>query len=162
MRKGRRLAIDVGKARIGLAISDQDGILATPLATVNRLDDLADSARAVAAQVADYVLLESYVGLPLNLQGLFTPSTQDAIDVAHALQAVLECEIRFIDERMTTVTAAAQLRAAGKSAKTSRAVIDQAAAVIILEQALSFEKSSGQNPGTALAVYPGTQKGSDA
>jgi putative Holliday junction resolvase len=150
MRKGRRLAVDVGKARVGLAISDQDGILASPFATVNRQESLSDSVSAVSAAIEDFSFIEAYVGLPVSLSGGSTPSTQDAIDFAHALSRELTLEVRFIDERLTTVSASANLRLAGKNAKNSRGVIDQEAAAIILEQALAGEKLSGTQPGQAL------------
>ena len=150
MRKGRRLAVDVGKARVGLAISDQDGILASPFATVSRQESLNDSVSAVAAAIDDYSFIEAYVGLPVSLSGGSTPSTQDAIDFAFALSRVLDIDVRFIDERLTTVSASANLRLAGKNAKNSRGVIDQEAAAIILEQALAGEKLSGTQPGNAL------------
>ena len=150
MRKGRRLAVDVGKARVGLAISDQDGILASPFATVGRSAGLSESVLAVASAIADYSFIEVYVGLPVSLAGGSTPSTQDAVDFAFALSRELNLEVRFIDERLTTVSAGANLRLAGKNAKNSRGVIDQEAAAIILEQALAGEKLSGTQPGQAL------------
>ena len=150
MRKGRRLAVDVGKARVGLAISDQDGILASPFSTVSREDTLHDSVSAVAAAIDDYSFIEAYVGLPVSLSGGSTPSTQDAIDFAFALSRELGIEVRFIDERLTTVSASAHLRLAGKNTKNSRGVIDQEAAAIILEQALAGEKLSGTQPGHSL------------
>lgn len=154
MRKGRRLAVDVGKARIGLAISDQDGILATPFETVARQETIEASATAVAKAVDDYFFIEAYVGLPLSLNGSHTPSTADAIALAHAIAAVLAVEVRLIDERLTTVSASANLRLAGKNAKTSRSVIDQEAAAIILEQALAGERATGNPAGSPLSAFP--------
>ena len=154
MRKGRRLAVDVGKARIGLAISDQDGILATPFETVARQETIQASAAAVAKAVDDYFFLEAYVGLPLSLNGSHTPSTADAIALAHAIAGALDVEVRLIDERLTTVSASANLRLAGKNAKTSRSVIDQEAAAIILEQALAGERATGNPAGSPLSAFP--------
>jgi putative Holliday junction resolvase len=154
MRKGRRLAVDVGKARIGLAISDQDGILATPFETVARLESIPDSAAAVAKAVDDYAFLEVYVGFPLSLNGNHTPSTSDAVALAHAIASVMGIEVRLVDERLTTVSASANLRLAGRNAKNSRSVIDQEAAAIILEQALAGEKSTGIQPGWPLSDHP--------
>jgi putative holliday junction resolvase len=154
MRKGRRLAVDVGKARIGLAISDQDGILATPFETVARLDSVTASATAIAKAVDDYTFLEAYVGLPLSLSGGHTPSTSDALALAHEISRALDIEVRLVDERLTTVSASANLRLAGRNAKNSRSVIDQEAAAIILEQALSGEKSTGNQPGRPLSDFP--------
>jgi putative holliday junction resolvase len=154
MRKGRRLAVDVGKARIGLAISDQDGILATPFETVARQETIEASAAAVAKAVEDYFFLEAYVGLPLSLNGSHTPSTADAIALAHAVAAALGVEVRLVDERLTTVTASANLRLAGRNAKNSRSVIDQEAAAIILEQALAGERATGNPAGSPLSAFP--------
>lgn len=154
MRKGRRLAVDVGKARIGLAISDQDGILATPFETVLRRETIGESATAVAKAVEDYFFLEAYVGLPLSLSGAHTPSTADAILLAHAIASVMNVPVRMVDERLTTVSASANLRLAGKNAKNSRSVIDQEAAAIILEQALSGERATGNPAGRPVEEFP--------
>ena len=153
MRRGRRLAVDVGKARVGLAISDQDGILATPFETVQRQATAADTATKVRQAIDDFVFIEGYVGLPLSLSGAATPSTADALLVAYAIADAVDFEIRLVDERLTTVSAAANLRIAGKNAKNSRSIIDQEAAAIILEQALSGEKATGNQPGTALSSH---------
>ena len=153
MRNGRRLAVDAGKARVGLAISDQDGILAVPFETVARLESLADTGEAVAKAIDDYSFIEVYVGLPLSLSGLPTPSTTDAVSLAQAISAATHLPVRLIDERLTTVSAAANLRLAGRNAKNSRSVIDQESAAIILEQALSGERSTGNPPGVALEDY---------
>jgi putative holliday junction resolvase len=150
MRKGRRLGIDVGKARVGLAISDQDGILATPFQTVPRQNTPQETASLIGKAIDDYVFLEAYVGLPVSLAGTSTESTIDALRVAYAISEVCGLEIRLVDERLTTVSASANLRLAGKTAKNSRSVIDQEAAAIILEQALATEKNSGTPPGKAL------------
>ena len=148
MRKGRRIAVDVGKARIGVAISDQDGILATPFETVPRdLASLDNTVSLIRVAVEDYAFLELYVGLPIGLGGNSTPSTDDAVLVGEALASALELPVRYIDERLTTVSAAANLRLAGKTSKSSRSVIDQEAAAIILEQALQQEKQLGSAPG---------------
>ena len=157
MRKGRRLAVDVGKARIGLAISDQDGILATPFQTVARLEALELSAAAVCKSIDDFTFIEVYVGLPLNLQGKPTPSTQDALDLAQAIADSLAVPVRLIDERLTTVTASANLRLAGKNSKNSRHIVDQEAAAIILEQALNSERATNSVPGISIADYLGRQ-----
>jgi len=151
MRKGRRLAVDVGKARVGLAISDQDGILATPFETVQRRATAVETAQAIRSAIDDFVFLEGYVGLPLSLSGTPTPSTDDALLIAFAIADAVDFEIRLVDERLTTVSAAANLRIAGKNAKNSRSVIDQEAAAIILEQALSGEKATGNQPGNPLS-----------
>ena len=160
MRPGRRLAIDVGKARIGVAICDTNGILASGLATVARQPDLADSVRLIVATVERNDInmndvLEIYVGLPTNLKGQDTESTRDALSVARALSLVASAEVRLIDERLTTVSAAAALRSSGVSSRKGRGFIDQIAATLILEQALAVEKASGHAPGADLSDFAG-------
>ena len=150
MRKGRRLSVDVGRARVGLALSDIDGILASPFETVPRAETLDETALAISTAVEDHDFLEIYVGLPISLGGGSTPSTQDAINLAYAIQRRLGVEVRFIDERLSTVSASANLRLAGRNAKNSRSVIDQEAAAIILEQALAIEKSTLAAPGQPI------------
>jgi putative Holliday junction resolvase len=147
VRSGRRLAIDVGKVRVGLAISDQSGILASPLATIKRHDSNSETIDALLGEIAEYSLLEIYVGLPISLSGDNTASTQDAIDLALELEKRLSTPIRFIDERLTTVSATANLRQHGISAKNQRKIIDQEAAALILENALNQERVQGTPPG---------------
>lgn len=143
MRPGVRLGIDVGRVRVGVARSDRDGLLATPVETIHRdgLDDLVQRIRALADELD---VVELVVGLPLSLSGGDTASTQDARDVAAALAAV--APVRLVDERLSTVTAQAGMRQAGRSARRQRAVIDQAAAVVILQHALDAERA-GRVPG---------------
>jgi putative Holliday junction resolvase len=153
MRFGRRLAVDVGKVRIGLAISDPHGILASPLSNVPRLPTLEETMVALKTAVAEYEILEIYVGLPSSLAGRETASTRDAIDFAMYLQKSEIAEVRFIDERLTSVSANQILRAAGKNSKQSRHVVDQVAATIILEQALELERKSTVQPGKSVIEF---------
>lgn len=153
MRLGRRLAIDVGKVRIGLAISDQQGLLATPFATIQRKESDVETVEDLRNAVDDYDFVEIYVGLPLNLSGNHTPSTENALALAFQIEESLGTAVRMIDERLTTVTAAATLRGQGKSSKSARSIIDQEAAAIILEHALNQEKLSGQAPGRSLSEF---------
>lgn len=150
MRRGIRFGVDVGKARIGIARSDPDGLLAVPLETVKRdLEGETHLAR-IAELVKEYEALELIVGHPLNMRGESTPSTEDAVGVAQALAAIVDAPVRLLDERLTTVSAAKQFRAAGKQASRSRQVIDQAAAVVLLQDALDRERQHGLPPGTEL------------
>jgi len=128
--RGRRLGIDVGTVRIGVAVSDPDGILATPVETVRRD---AKHLRRLAALVDEYEAVEVVVGLPRTLADRAGASAQDAIAVADSLAAKIEVPVRLADERLTTVSAARSLRDAGVRAKAQRGVIDQAAAVAILQ-----------------------------
>lgn len=151
LRPGRRLAIDVGRARIGLAISDIHAILASPLATVQRVESIEDSVYTVLREVHDAgELLEIYVGVPLNLKGESTLSTDDSLSFAKAMGSVTEVPVRLLDERLTTSTANAQLKQVGKSQKDARSTIDQMAAVAILEFALSVESNTGKEPGLSI------------
>ena len=154
LRPGRRLAVDVGKARIGVAITDAHAILASPLATVSRQDDMQSCIQQIielAANEGD--LLEIYVGVPINLKGSATESTEDAIVFAESMAATANVEVLLIDERMTTSIANTQLLAIGKSQKSARSTIDQMAAVAILEYALTVERNSGQRPGLTVTDW---------
>lgn len=130
----RRLAVDVGSARIGLAISE--GSLALPLETVSASADAVSHIQELALSRAVTVI---YVGLPLNLRGEFTASTSKAIDFAQQL-AEVGLPVRMIDERLTTKSAQSMLQKAGKKAKESREYIDAQAAALILEFALNSER----------------------
>ncbi|RLP77062.1 Holliday junction resolvase RuvX [Mycetocola tolaasinivorans] len=152
-RRGVRLGIDVGKARIGVARSDRDGLLATPVETVARAEDGSDIAK-IREHIAELEPLEIVVGLPLSLSGDRTPSTEDAVGFAEAL-ARLGTPVRLVDERLSTVTAHAAMRGVGRSQKKSRGVIDQVAAVIILQHALDTERGRGSAPGEPVLVNEG-------
>ena len=154
LRPGRRLAVDVGQARVGLAVTDIHAILASPLATVARLKSTTDSVDAVLLALAEVgEVLEIYVGVPINLQGKSTLSTDDALSFAEELQEASGLEVRLIDERLTTSMANNQLKQIGKSQKDARSTIDQMAAVAILEFALSVEKNTGLAPGLSIQEW---------
>ncbi|MFS0733076.1 Holliday junction resolvase RuvX [Microbacterium sp. 1P10UB] len=146
-RRGVRIGVDVGKARVGVARSDPDGLLAVPVETVLR-------AKAAVARITalaeEYSATEILVGLPLNMRGEDTASTQDARDFAAAVAAASVVPVRLVDERLSTVSAHAALRDAGRSQRNSRSIVDQVAAVVLLQQALDVEKSSGRPPGTPV------------
>ncbi len=131
--RGRRLGVDVGSVRVGVASSDPDGILATPVETVRR-DRSGKHLRRLAELAAELEVVEVIVGLPRTLADRIGASAQDAIELAGALaERVAPVPVRLADERLTTVTAQRSLRAAGVRAKDQRSVIDQAAAVAILQ-----------------------------
>lgn len=130
---GRRLGIDVGTVRIGVAVSDPDAILATPVETVRR-DSRGGHLRRLARLAAELQVIEVVVGLPRTLANRSGPSAADAVALADALAAKVDpVPVRLADERLTTVSAARSLREAGVRAKDQRAKIDQAAAVAILQ-----------------------------
>lgn len=151
MRPGTRLGVDVGRARVGVATCDREGLLATPVATLARAD--ADE-RAFRLLVAEYAPIEIVVGLPLSLGGGDTPSTTDARDLATSLAGWVDIPVRLVDERLSTVSAQRALHAAGRRTKGSRPVIDQVAAVIILQNALDHERSAGRPPGATVDPDP--------
>jgi putative holliday junction resolvase len=151
---GRRLGIDVGSVRIGVACSDPDGILATPVATVRR-DRSGKHLRRLADLAAELEVVEVIVGLPRTLANRTGASAQDAIDMADKLTEVLArrvgpIPVRLADERLTTVSAQRALRSAGVRAREQRAVIDQAAAVAILQGWLDERRA--MSPGEVNGV----------
>jgi putative Holliday junction resolvase len=152
MRPGVRLGVDVGKARVGVARSDRDGLLATPVATLARGDTTMSELRMVVSELEP---IEIVVGLPLSLSGADTASTTDARDFAHEVAGWADATVRLVDERLSTVTAQRQLRESGRRAKGSRPVIDQVAAVIILQNALDFERTAGRPPGEPVDPHEG-------
>jgi len=147
MRSGVRLGVDVGTVRIGVARSDFHGMLATPVETVTR--GAADSAR-IAALVLELEAIEVIVGLPLALSGRHTASTADAVAFAQGLARMVTVPVRLVDERLSTVSAQAAVRASGRTTKQTRSVIDQVAAVIILQHALDIERARNTPPGSAV------------
>jgi putative Holliday junction resolvase len=149
VRQGVRLGVDVGTVRVGLARSDRDGLLATPLETVQRRGaPVGPVVEAVLAAARDLDAIEIVVGLPVALSGRDTASTADARAVARALAAAAgDVPVRLVDERLTTVSATSALHASGRSTRRSRSMIDQVAAVILLQHALDVERSRGEPPG---------------
>ncbi|WP_349903076.1 Holliday junction resolvase RuvX [Parafrigoribacterium humi] len=156
MRSGVRIGVDVGKARIGVSRSDFHGMLATPVATVARGDgDFAEILRLAGEENA----VEIVVGLPLALSGAHTASTSDATEFAAELDSRTELDVRLVDERLSTVSAQRALRASGRDTRSSRQIIDQVAAVIILQHALDFERSAGIPPGVLVHSDEGSDRG---
>ena len=145
MRPGVRLGIDPGDARIGVARSDPTGFLAMPVETVRR--GRGDLSR-IARLVRDDEAVEVVVGLPRSMSGSEGPAAVKARDFARALAArVAPVPVRLQDERLTTVSAEAMLRDRGIKGASRRAVVDQAAAVLILQYALDAERETGRPPG---------------
>jgi putative Holliday junction resolvase len=146
-RRGVRVGLDWGDARIGVARCDPDGILATPYATV------AAGEREVAdllAVLAELEPLEVVVGLPTTLAGTEGPATRKVREHAGRLAAATAVPVRLVDERLTTVEVSRRMREGGRRARDQRSVIDAAAAAAILEHALSVERSRDQPPGELL------------
>ncbi|MBS1693422.1 MAG: Holliday junction resolvase RuvX [Actinobacteria bacterium] len=140
--RGRRLGIDAGSARIGVAVSDPDAILATPVETVQRDRRGGRHVRRLAQLVAEFEAVEVVVGLPRTLADRIGPAARDAMDLADALgRRIAPTPVRLADERLTTVSAQRSLREAGVRAKNQRAMIDQAAAVGILQSWLDQRRA---------------------
>lgn len=149
MRHGVRLGIDPGEARIGVARSDPSGILATPVETVARGEG--DLAR-LAAILEEEAAVEVVVGLPRSLSGREGPSAARVRAFATELaRTVAPVPVRLCDERLSTVSAEGMLRERGKKGAGRRAVVDQAAAVVILQAALDMERARGTAPGELVA-----------
>lgn len=145
MRRGIRVGIDVGSVRIGVARTDPSAVLAVPVETVARGDG--DLTR-IAAIVAEHEAMEIIVGLPLSMSGRPGPAAAAAREFAEVLVPVVApVPVRLVDERLTTVSATRDLRAAGRTSRNSRAVVDQAAAVAIVQYAVDLERASGDAPG---------------
>lgn len=149
VRTGVRIGIDPGDARIGVARSDPSGLLATPVETVRRgRGDVDRIAAIVTEEGGPERVLEVVVGLPVSLSGGEGPAAAKVRDFAATLARRLDpVPVRLADERLTTVSAEAMLRDRGRSGGRRRAVVDQAAAVLILQHALDTERTSGKPPG---------------
>ncbi|WP_205473442.1 Holliday junction resolvase RuvX [Nocardioides sp. SYSU D00038] len=149
MRPGVRLGIDPGDARIGVARSDPSGFLATPVETVRRgRGDLARIAAILAEEGGPERVVEVVVGLPRSLSGREGPAAAKVREFAGLLAGrIAPVPVRVVDERLTTVSAEAMLRDRGRKGAGRRAVVDQAAAVLILQHTLDTERTSGRAPG---------------
>lgn len=135
------LGIDVGEARIGLARSDDLGMLAHPLETVHVKEG--NPLKRVAEVIAREKVETVVIGLPRNMSGTYGPAAEKAREFAKKLQELAPCAVKFWDERLSTVAAQKQLHEAGRNAKNSRSVIDQVAAVLILQGYLDSQSMLG-------------------
>lgn len=138
----RALGIDLGSKRIGVAVSDRSGTIATPLTVVAR----SKSRRADHHRIAELVVAEEaelvVVGLPLGLDGSIGRAAQAAIAEAEAMATVVGVPVETFDERLTTVTADRALMEAGIGAQDRRRVVDKVAAAVILQQWLECRRST--------------------
>ena len=126
----RILGIDLGKARIGVAVSDELGMLAHPVETIKAT---ADAARRIAEIVRDKDAERVVVGLPRHMNGSVGTGATEALAFAKKLEALLPCKVVTWDERLTTTAANRALRASGRKTRDSRGVVDQVAAQMILQ-----------------------------
>jgi putative Holliday junction resolvase len=138
MQRGRRIAFDYGDVRIGVAVSDADSILSTPLTTLAATDrQLAERIGLILSEIEPVTI---YVGRPALLSGNDGAASVKANDFVALLRTITLVPIDMIDERMSTISAARNLRDAGRTAKESKSSIDMAAAVAILDFAIEIEK----------------------
>ncbi len=159
--RGVKLGVDVGTVRVGLACCDPDGILATPVRTLKRDTKKNTDVRLIVREARERSAVEIFVGLPRTMSGAERASAEMARSYAVLLVAALAdadyaVPVRMIDERLSTVTAHQSLRAAGMSSREHRTVVDQVAAVGILQHAIEMEKSRGTTVGI---VVSGRQSG---
>lgn len=153
MRPGARLGVDVGDVRVGVASSDPSGLLATPVETVPRDLEGGSELDRVVELAAEMSVMEVVVGLPRSLDGGEGPAAAKVREWAQSLRAALReasienTPIRLVDERLTTVDAHRGLRDSGVAGRNHRDVVDQAAAVLILQTALDTERATGRPPG---------------
>ncbi|GAA2521186.1 Holliday junction resolvase RuvX [Rarobacter incanus] len=167
--RGRRLGVDVGSVRVGFCQSDPDGLIATPVDTLPRdqivtlvpprgtidthkvVGGVPSDVQTIVEFVREYDAAVVYVGLPRHLSGEEGESARIARDYAGLLAGLIApVEVRLVDERMTTVAAHRVLQAAGRSRRKHRAVVDQVAAVEILQGALDAERASGARAGELI------------
>ena len=138
MQRGRRIAFDFGDVRIGVATSDADSIICSPLTTLKTSD------RSLLKSITEIFLeiqpIQIFVGRPALLSGKDGAATDKAVAFADLLRGITDIEVIMVDERLSTVSAARNLRESGKNAKESKDSIDMAAAVGILEFAIDLEK----------------------
>ena len=138
MQRGRRIAFDYGDVRIGVAVSDPDSILSSPLTTLKTTDKTL--VKQISGILADIEPVTIYVGRPALLSGNEGAATEKANTFVALLRTISEVPIEMIDERMSTISAARNLRDAGRNSKDSKNSIDMAAAVAILDFAIEIEK----------------------
>lgn len=139
MQRGRRIAFDYGDVRIGVAICDLDGILASPLVTLSTSDK--GISGQISKIIAEYEPIFIYVGKPLNMDSSDGASAQKARVFCELLESLSDKPVVMIDERLSTISAARNMRESGVRAKDAKNRIDQAAAVAILEFALAIERN---------------------
>lgn len=138
MQRGRRIAFDYGDARIGVAASDQDSILVSPLTTLAAASS--NLLKEIAVIFEEIKPITIYVGKPTNLSGVDSTATSKVLNFVEDIKKITETPIILIDERMSTVSASRSLREAGLDSKKSKSIIDMAAAVAILDFAITMEK----------------------
>ena len=154
MRTGVRLGVDVGSVRIGVAVSDADGLLATPVTVLRRDSRAARDLGELAALASERGAVEVVVGLPTTLAGRSGAAAEAAAAYAVQLARETGLPVRLVDERLSTVTASRAMLAGGTSTRRQRQRVDAAAAAVILQSALDEERSTGRPPGRLAVDTP--------
>ena len=138
----RALGVDPGSSRIGLALSDELGCMAHPLRTLPSGTEEAN-ARAIAAVAAEKASPAIVIGLPRNMNGTHGPAAEKSCSLAEALKPLTTAQVLLWDERLTTAAATRRLQEAGRNSREQRGIIDQAAAVQILQDWLDANTQPG-------------------
>ena len=160
MRRGVRLGVDVGSVRVGLAVCDPEGLIASPVATLPRDERTQADLVRIAEEVTGRGVVEVVVGLPRSLDGSEGAAAEAARGYAVRLAGrVAPVPVRLVDERLSTVGAHRALHDAGVRGRKHRRVVDQVAAVLILQTALDAERASGHPPGSLVDPVQGAQEG---
>jgi putative Holliday junction resolvase len=161
VRPGVRIGVDVGSVRVGVARTDPSALVVTPIETVARDHRGGTDLDRIAEIVGETGAVEVVVGLPRTLRGEEGSAAAAARQYATAIaQLIAPVPVRLVDERLSTVSAHRTLREAGVRGRRHRPVVDQVAAVVILQSALDAERASGREPGAL--VVPGGRPGDPA
>ncbi|WP_346960164.1 Holliday junction resolvase RuvX [uncultured Arthrobacter sp.] len=155
--RGVKLGVDVGTVRVGVAVCDREGILATPLRTLDRNVKKNTDVRVLAKLAAELDVVEIFVGLPRTMKGEEHASARMATEYAKLLVSTLleagsGIPVRLVDERLSTVTAHRNLHQAGMSSRDHRKVVDQVAAAGILQHAIDMQKARGTDVGSRVSA----------
>lgn len=164
--RGAKFGVDVGMARVGLAVSDPDGILATPVKTLSRDAKRNSDIKVVVREAASRGVCQIFVGLPRTMKGEEKASAEMARSYAGILAASLQdaglaIPVHLVDERLTTVSAHQALHKAGMDSRQHRMVVDQVAAVEILQHALDMQKARNTTIGEVVRARKPDVVGTD-
>ena len=142
MKPGRRIAFDFGDVRIGVAVTDLSGILATPLDFISNSEE--NLLKDLRGLYEEYNPLYPAIGFPIHLSGKTSEKSLSVAKFAEQVSEITQAPIYFIDERLTSISANRTLREAGLNSKTARNEVDSMAATAILESALNQERIQGE------------------
>jgi len=143
----RALGLDLGSKRVGVAVSDDDGRVATPVEVLQRTGDRKADHRAISVLVEEWEATVVVVGIPYSLDGTLGPMGRLMTAEAGDLAALLSVPVETYDERLTTVTAERSLREQDVRGPDRRKVVDMVAAAVILQSWLDGRATGGEMPG---------------